>query len=294
MPASITIATLSWATPDGRPLFSDLDLSFGAERVGLVGRNGVGKTTLLKIVSGELLARSGSVAVSGKVGVLRQAVHVRAGETIADLFGVRAALDLLARAAAGAASAEDLAQADWTLDARMAAALSRVGLEADQDTQIAALSGGQRTRAALAALVFAEPDFLLLDEPTNNLDRDGRDAVLDLLANWCAGAIAREYEALGGRVVMAGKPHAPIYELAYRELEALTGRAIGKSRILAIGDGIGTDIAGADAQGIDSLFVASGMHGEALWSDGVLDTAKLDEAFAAEKHRATYVARVLE
>lgn len=111
---------------------------------------------------------------------------------------------------------------------------------------------------------------------------------------WCAGAIAREYEALGGRVVMAGKPHAPIYELAYRELETLTGRAIGKSRILAIGDGIGTDIAGADAQGIDSLFVASGMHGEALWSDGVLDTAKLDEAFAAEKHRATYVARVLE
>lgn len=194
MPASITIATLSWATPDGRPLFSDLDLSFGAERVGLVGRNGVGKTTLLKIVSGELLARSGSVAVSGKVGVLRQAVHVRAGETIADLFGVRAALDLLARAAAGAASAEDLAQADWTLDARMAAALSRVGLEADQDTQIAALSGGQRTRAALAALVFAEPDFLLLDEPTNNLDRDGRDAVLDLLANWRAGAIVVSHD----------------------------------------------------------------------------------------------------
>lgn len=194
MPASITIANLSWATPDGRTLFSDLDLSFGAERVGLVGRNGVGKTTLLKIVSGELLARSGSVAVSGKVGVLRQAVQVRAGETIADLFGVRAALDLLARAAAGAASAEDLAQADWTLDARMAAALSRVGLEADQDTQIAALSGGQRTRAALAALVFAEPDFLLLDEPTNNLDRDGRDAVLDLLANWRAGAIVVSHD----------------------------------------------------------------------------------------------------
>lgn len=194
MPASITIANLSWATPDGRPLFSDLDLSFGAERAGLVGRNGVGKTTLLRIVSGELQPRSGSVAVSGKIGVLRQAVQVREDETIADLFGARPALTLLARAAAGAANAEDLAQADWTLETRMAAALARVGLDADQDTLIAALSGGQRTRAALAALVFAEPDFLLLDEPTNNLDRDGRDAVLDLLADWRAGAVVVSHD----------------------------------------------------------------------------------------------------
>ncbi len=49
---------------------------------------------------------------------------------------------------------------------------------------------------------------------------------------WCAGAVAREYEAIGGRVIMAGKPYAPIYQLAYRELETLAGRAIDKSRIL--------------------------------------------------------------
>ena len=194
MPASITIANLSWATPDGRPLFSDLDLSFGAERAGLVGRNGVGKTTLLRIVSGELQPRSGSVAVSAKIGVLRQVAQVHAGQTIADLFGARDALNVLARAAEGVASVEELARADWTLEARMAAALARVGLDADQETLIATLSGGQRTRAALAALVLAEPDFLLLDEPTNNLDRDGRDAVIDLLANWRAGAIVVSHD----------------------------------------------------------------------------------------------------
>lgn len=106
---------------------------------------------------------------------------------------------------------------------------------------------------------------------------------------WCAGAVARDYSALGGRVVMAGKPHAPIYDLAYRELETHTGCAIDKSRILCIGDGVTTDVAGANTQGLDCLFIASGMHGEALFTNGALDPAKIDAALAAEGVRANYV-----
>ncbi len=193
MPA-ITVSNLSWSTPDGRTLFSDLDLSFVAERTGLVGRNGVGKTTLMKIIAGELTPLSGAVSVSGRIAALRQAVQVREGEAIADLFAVREALALLARAEAGEASEADLAAADWTLESRMSAALARIGLNADANTHLSALSGGQRTRAALAALVFAEPDFLLLDEPTNNLDREGRAAVADLLADWRAGAIVISHD----------------------------------------------------------------------------------------------------
>lgn len=194
MSHSITIANLSWATPEGRPLFADLDLTFGPERAGLVGRNGVGKTTLLKLIAGELQPLTGSIAVNGRLGVLRQSVQGSAAETIADLFGVRDALAPLRRAAAGEASADDLAKADWTLEARIEAALARVGLHADAATKLAELSGGQRTRASLAALVFAEPDFLLLDEPTNNLDREGRAAVADLLAGWRAGAIVISHD----------------------------------------------------------------------------------------------------
>jgi ATPase subunit of ABC transporter with duplicated ATPase domains len=186
---SIALANLSWSTPDGRPLFSNLNLSFGPERVGLVGRNGVGKTTLLRLITGELTPASGTVSVSGSLDVLRQSVQVTSGETIADLFGTCDGLAILARAEAGEASAEELAKADWTLEARMAEALSRAGLDADASTPLQALSGGQRTRAGLAALIFAEPDFLILDEPTNNLDRDGRRAVIDLLAGWRGGAI---------------------------------------------------------------------------------------------------------
>jgi len=189
MPASITLSQISWSAPDGRPLFSNLDLSIGSERTGLVGRNGVGKTTLLKLACGDIQPHSGTISVSGSLGVLRQSVQVASDETVGDLFGVTDALAILHRAEAGEATADELASADWTLEARMAAALNRTGLDVAAQTPLAALSGGQRTRAGLAALVFTEPDFLLLDEPTNNLDREGREAVIGLISGWRAGAI---------------------------------------------------------------------------------------------------------
>ena len=77
MPASITSPKSSWSAPDGGRFFPDLDLSFGAERTGLVGRNGVGKTTLVNLIAGELQPHSGTISVSGSLGVLRQSVQVR-------------------------------------------------------------------------------------------------------------------------------------------------------------------------------------------------------------------------
>jgi ATPase subunit of ABC transporter with duplicated ATPase domains len=194
MPASIILSNLSWSTPDGRPLLSNLDLSFGAERTGLVGRNGVGKSTLLKLIAGELQPPSGAVSFGGSLGILRQSVQVEPDETVADLFQVTGALAVLRRAEAGEATAEELASADWTLETRIASALDRAGLDAAPETLLAALSGGQRTRAGLAALIFTDPDFLILDEPTNNLDREGREAVIELLANWRAGAIVVSHD----------------------------------------------------------------------------------------------------
>jgi len=194
MPASITLSRLAWSTPDGRALFSDLDLVFASERCGLVGRNGVGKSLLLRLIAGEAVPRAGRIATVGTIGVMRQIVDAAPGETLADLFGARAMLALLARAGAGEADADELADADWTLEARMIAALGAVGLDALPDAPLAALSGGERTRAALAAAIFERPDFLLLDEPTNHLDRDGRAAVIDLLAGWRGGAIVASHD----------------------------------------------------------------------------------------------------
>jgi HAD superfamily hydrolase (TIGR01459 family) len=105
---------------------------------------------------------------------------------------------------------------------------------------------------------------------------------------WCAGALARDYAKLGGRVVMAGKPHAAIYALAYRELEAL-GVKTDKARILCIGDGVTTDVVGAAREGLDCLFIADGIHGESLKDNGALAPAKVAAALAAEGVGARYV-----
>lgn len=194
MPASITLSGISWSIPGHPPLFADLNLNFGPSRTGLVGRNGVGKTTLLKLIAGELSPQTGGVSVRGRLGRLRQSVQVTPEETVADLFGATASLALLARAERGEATEAELADADWTLESRMATALGRVGLAPSPETRLATLSGGQRTRVALASLVFDEPDFLLLDEPTNNLDREGRKAVIELLAGWRSGAITVSHD----------------------------------------------------------------------------------------------------
>ncbi|MBC8013200.1 MAG: TIGR01459 family HAD-type hydrolase [Methyloceanibacter sp.] len=77
---------------------------------------------------------------------------------------------------------------------------------------------------------------------------------------YCAGALASLYEKEGGRVIYAGKPHAPIYLLALEKLSELAGHAVPRTEVLAIGDGINTDIAGAARFGIGSVFVASGLH----------------------------------
>jgi ATPase subunit of ABC transporter with duplicated ATPase domains len=194
MPASISLLDLTWSPPDHPPLFSHLNLSFGPTKTGLVGRNGVGKTTLLKLITGELHPQTGHVSIIGSLGIMRQAVQVCPHETVADLFGVTEAFSTLQRAERGEATDNELADADWTLETRLASALSRLGLNAPPETLLATMSGGQQTRAGLAALLFAEPDFLLLDEPTNNLDREGREAVISLLASWRSGAIVVSHD----------------------------------------------------------------------------------------------------
>ena len=95
----------------------------------------------------------------------------------------------------GEGSLDDAAEADWTLEARMQAALAEAGLPAlPLDRPIASLSGGERTRVALARLLVEAPDLLLLDEPTNNLDADGAQAVARLLERWQGGVLVASHD----------------------------------------------------------------------------------------------------
>lgn len=163
------------------------------ERLGLVGPNGAGKTTLLAIASRQLPADSGSVTVDpqARVGFLRQGFADIQDGTLtalldASLDGLLAAHRALDDAttnlhASGDERLEAFAAATDTFEAaggyerldELQVLLARFGLEGrDPETPLAALSGGEKTRAGLAALLASRPDLLLLDEPTNHLDLD--------------------------------------------------------------------------------------------------------------------------
>jgi ribonucleotide monophosphatase NagD (HAD superfamily) len=111
---------------------------------------------------------------------------------------------------------------------------------------------------------------------------------------YCAGALAALYETLGGRVLMAGKPHAPIYAAAYAEAERLAGRPLSKDTMLAIGDGLPTDVKGAANEGLPVLFIASGIHAaDTLTPDGSLQPDKLAALLASAQAGADYAAASL-
>ncbi|MFP5296623.1 MAG: TIGR01459 family HAD-type hydrolase [Alphaproteobacteria bacterium] len=106
---------------------------------------------------------------------------------------------------------------------------------------------------------------------------------------YCGGALADLYAELGGRVVMAGKPFGPIYDLALHEAARQLGRPVDRARVLCIGDGVVTDVRGANVQGLDCLFVAQGIHGDAARGpDGTLDPARAGELLKAETAYARY------
>jgi HAD superfamily hydrolase (TIGR01459 family) len=110
---------------------------------------------------------------------------------------------------------------------------------------------------------------------------------------YCAGGIADLYGALGGEVIYAGKPHLPIYREALRMAGALRGGTPPLGRVLAIGDSVRTDLAGAAALKVDCLFVTAGIHAEELGEREDPDIAALGEIFAQAGVKPTAVTRRL-
>jgi HAD superfamily hydrolase (TIGR01459 family) len=96
---------------------------------------------------------------------------------------------------------------------------------------------------------------------------------------YCAGAVADLYAEMGGEVVYAGKPYAPIYQQALRLAERARGKPVVSSRVLAIGDSVRTDLKGAASYGIDCLFVTAGIHAEEFGERDAPDPAAVARMF---------------
>lgn len=101
----------------------------------------------------------------------------------------------------------------------------------------------------------------------------------------CAGAIAALYEAMGGDVHWAGKPYRPAYTAAHQLAGGLLGKPIARNCILAIGDAVRTDLAGAAGYGVDCLLIAQGIHRDELMSGGRLEPARLERLLQTTSHR---------
>ena len=138
------------------------------------------------------------------------------------------------------------------------------------------------------------PQFLYAKQKGLKLLCANPDIVVDRGENreWCAGALAALYEDMGGESLYFGKPHPPIYDLARLRLAEL-GKTIADDRILAIGDGIITDIAGAMGEDIDSLFITGGLAAEETKTSHQPDPEALKAFLNKENQHPTYAIGML-
>ena len=189
---SIQVSHVGWRRPGGAELLRDVSFTVGnCERVALVGANGVGKSTLLRLIAGETAATSGTITIDGRLGVMRQLVGDNE-QNVRDLM-VSLAPQRLQEAAARLARAEAAAGHE---PMRYAAALAEWGDAGGYDAEVfwdacctkaigepfadiehrplRTFSGGEQKRLALEALLRSDYDVLLLDEPDNFLDVPGK------------------------------------------------------------------------------------------------------------------------
>ncbi|MET9211846.1 MULTISPECIES: ABC-F family ATP-binding cassette domain-containing protein [unclassified Nocardia] len=191
-----------------KPLLDDVSLGVHAgERIGVVGLNGGGKTTLLEVLTGLEQPDSGRVS---RVGGLRMAVVTQRGvlpegATIGSIVLAGLSDDL---------STADIAEHEWAADARVRSVLDGIGIaDLGLDTPVTNLSGGERRRVALAAALVRDLDLLVLDEPTNHLDIEGVQWLAEHLVarrtalvvvthdRWFLDTVAtRTWEVVGGKV----------------------------------------------------------------------------------------------
>lgn len=192
-------------------VLADVSLTVASgHRIGVVGPNGVGKSTLLRLLVGDLTPDAGQVRrvpADARVGFLPQELDVGSGETVADVVARRtgagaaqaefdAATTALADGDDGADDRYATAFEVWTstgaadFDASLDAVLERVGLGAERASQAAAaLSGGERARVNLASVLLSGFDVLALDEPTNDLDLDGLRLLEEFLVHSADGFV---------------------------------------------------------------------------------------------------------
>ncbi|MDX3852756.1 ATP-binding cassette domain-containing protein [Streptomyces sp. AK02-01A] len=189
---SLTCSALSFQWPDGTPVFDGLSLSIGRGRTGLVGANGTGKSTLLRLLAGLLRPSHGSVTVGGSLAHLPQNITLDTTLRVDQALGIAERRTALRAIEAGDVRDEHFETVgdDWDVEERALATLGSLGLgDVELDRTVGQMSGGETVLLRLAALLLERPDILLLDEPTNNLDLFARRRLYEAVDSWRSGVL---------------------------------------------------------------------------------------------------------
>jgi len=193
----IALDSASFVFPDGTTLLSGLTETFDTRHTGLVGRNGVGKSVLGRLLAGELAPSDGRIQRSGPVRYLAQQIGSHCAGSVAGLAGVQDVLAALARIDAGSCDPCDFdcVGERWDLPSRLRHALDQAGLaHLDPAAPAATLSGGEAMRVALLGAMLLDAEFLVLDEPTNHLDAPSRRALAEQLRAWQRGLVVVSHD----------------------------------------------------------------------------------------------------
>ena len=184
---ALALHALDLVRPDGTVTLRGLDLLVPPGRSGLVGANGSGKSTVLRLAAGQLAPTAGHVTTTGRVGLLPQDLALDTAQPVEDFLGLGPVRRALRRIESGSVDEADFDAVgdDWDVDQRAHAQLEKLGLPGELlDRRVGEVSGGEAVRLALAGLLLARPDVLLLDEPTNNLDRSARAHLHGVVDSW--------------------------------------------------------------------------------------------------------------
>ncbi|RON69206.1 ABC-F family ATP-binding cassette domain-containing protein [Pseudomonas fluorescens] len=196
-PAFVSLNQLGFQFANGETIFNDLNLKFDHLPTAIVGRNGVGKSVLARLIAGQLQPTTGSVASCVSVHYVAQTFIAPPGQTVADAAGATSILAALGRLNLGHASAEDfdIIGERWDLPERLRQLLNESGLTGISASDLTApLSGGQQARIALIGALLSEAQLLVLDEPTNHLDSAGRHWLTKQLQEWRGGLIVISHD----------------------------------------------------------------------------------------------------
>lgn len=193
----ILIHQLTFNLPNGQSLFSDLSHAFTQQKTGLVGRNGIGKSTLIKLIMGQLTPHSGAIQTVGRVIYVPQDPQIQSEMTVASFLGFADKIAAFDRIEQGSIDERDFTtlNEDWLVKHRLQEQLAALGLHTiPHDRPLTCLSGGEITRLLLTQAFFAEADFLILDEPTNHLDQHARLQLYETIATWQGGLIVISHD----------------------------------------------------------------------------------------------------